>query len=246
MAEKHISFSKHRLPVEYSPYTPGKRAAIKLGTKSVTVSCKSACGRCSAIVRSTNRRCAKPACIDFRYCVMHLASLKHLAVVMSRHVPGTKGLYAVTGAIYKKKTDGTPKEDANVIVFRRGDHIDEYGGERMTKDELNARYEDREDRETAPYAMSRPDGAVLDAMCARTAIAYSNDSTPDVARLLSLSRDAFATAYNAGSNADNMKAKNGVFEASRDIHHGEELLWHYGADYWTSEGMRRSMTTGRK
>ena len=68
----------------------------------------------------------------------------------------------------------------------------------------------------------------VDAFCAATAPVYANDPyDPSKPRpfMLAKSRANVKVDYNAVDDKFEMVA-------TKTIHHGEEILYHYGSDYW--------------
>ena len=219
------------------------------------------CGKqCVALSASTNRRCKHKTCQDYRYCSIHLAYLKHLVVAKSKRLRDFQveglGLYAydpMKGTL-KKDAHGIPIEDNSKTVFRKGDFVGDYGGERLSKKQFNARYKDKDDQETASYAESGEKGGwILDALGAASAVTYANESL-NVAKLLSTakSRRSFEKQYESAASKDKKASCYTVddghkmikMKAGRTIHQGEEILWHYGPGYWSTNGMK-SMLTGK-
>lgn len=203
--------------------------------------CRPVCGKqCWYVNPRTGTRCRRKTCIDYRYCTQHLIDEKHLYIgARSRHLNSLsppipqRGLYAVRdGKTLKElgfESRGVPNTNMRDTVFRRGDVIDVYGGEQMTKEELDARYEYPD--AVASYSVNDYD-RTIDAFCATTAGAYAND--PYDARD---GEDRFLMAnrkQNAAAVLQRRGEFNGLFvmKALRAIHHGEEILYSYGPEYW--------------
>lgn len=185
---------------------------------------------------NTGARCRRKPCVDYRYCTQHLINVVHLYIGKNsrnlrrrrRQVEG-RGLYAVSGSGDLKHAgidNGIPNVDRGIVVFRDGDLIDVYGGEMMSKNRIDRRY--RDPNAVATYAItSRKHG--VDAYCASTAAAYANDPyNPDLP-------DPYNTARARANVEMHYDRANRTFEmyATKDIRHGEEILLHYGREYWT-------------
>jgi hypothetical protein len=209
-------------------------------SKGIIYKCKSLCGdRCWYINPSTHNHCRRTPCVDYRYCPQHLMSEKHLLVgKYSRHLRSLnppvdgRGLYAIANAATLKQrgmTDDIPNIYKRAIIFKKGDLIDYYGGEYMSKKENDARYVNAKTGTT--YSVGEIDGGanVMDAFCASTAGAYAND--PYDPR----NQDPFAKARTDANIEVRSKkgSRNFPIYALKDISHGEELLYHYGEDYWS-------------
>lgn len=177
--------------------------------------------------------------------MQHLVEDKHLYIGQrSRHLQEDlgspiegRGLYAVASASELRRAgvrNGIPNE-TDTVVFRKGQEVDTYSGERMSKRDLDARYV--EDDVVARYTVSadsevksyrgkrtskkwRSDhGTSIDALCASTAASYANDPmVPGDQR----SDDANVT----------IRGSEFAFKATRDIRHGEEIMFSYGNEYW--------------
>jgi hypothetical protein len=198
--------------------------------------CRNVCGtRCWYRNVATRKRCKRTSCIDYRYCTQHLVNVVNLYIgARSRHlrslVPKVagRGLYAVAGHEGLKAhgvSNGIPNENAKAIVFNVGDVIDTYGGEMISKTGIDDRYVHPD--AIAPYSVSEDEHGV-DAFCAATAPVYANDPyDPSKPRpfMLAKSRANVKVDYNAVDDKFEMVA-------TKTIHHGEEILYHYGSDYW--------------
>jgi hypothetical protein len=214
------------------------------------------CGtRCVAKSKSTGHRCRKRACIDYRYCTTHLASVKHLLIAKSRrlHDFGVNGmgLYAYDPDINKiqKDANGFPIADRTHRVFAKDKEIGDYGGERLSRAEFNERYEDPRDQETGSYAEGGTN-FIVDGLSAASAVSYSNESI-DVADLLNKadSYKEFKEEYERKARRDgraNVKTKQRAnmirMITTKPVYQGEEILWHYGPGYWGTPGMKSVIT----
>ena len=225
------------------------------------------CGeRCVTVSDRTGQRCRRRTCVDYRYCAQHLALEKHLMVGKSKrlHDLGVNGLglYAYNPEFGKLRKDahGFPIRDGEHRVFKKMPAnvkrnkmleyaIGDYGGEVLTAQEKNDRYEDPDDMETAAYAEGGTN-FILDGLSAASAVSYSNESL-DVARLMRESADRrdFGQRYQAAAARDRLwKVQTRQVDKMirmfpmKDIYQGDEILWHYGPNYWGTEGMKRVIT----
>ena len=179
------------------------------------------------------------------------------------------GLYAVDPATkLAKDREGFPTFSAAAaaatapVVYRRGEVVAEYGGEHLTQADFDERYGDAHNRDTAAYAEGfDPDGSgVIDGLAAASAATYSNEAL-DVAALYRRARTyaAFIRLYNNAArtaanralvNVDSEQRGGGaaamartmLLIATRQIRHGEEIVWNYGHGYWGTESMKRYVT----
>ena len=212
-----------------------------LSSENTVFKCKSVCGnRCWYINPKTHEHCKRKPCVDYRYCTQHLMSEKHLLVgKYSRYLRSLdrsddgKGLYAIADAATLKRhgmTDDIPNIHEKTIVFRQGSIIDHYGGEYMTQEKIDERYKD-----AIPgtlYTVSKQGNDYgMDAFCASTAGSYANDPYNHK------NQEAFKQAAHA-ANINVLRSesdRNFPIVATKDISHGEELLYFHGIRYWTNE-----------
>lgn len=214
------------------------------------------CGmQCVATSKSTGQRCRRKTCMDYRYCPTHLASMKHLRIAKSKrlHELGVDGmgLYAYNpefGAL-AKDANGFPIPDKTHRVFSKDKEIGDYGGERLSRAEFDDRDEDPRNLETGSYAEGGTN-FYLDGLSAASAVSYSNESI-DVAALMRDAADyaAFKEAYDRKARRDgraNVKTKQRAkmirMITTKPIFQGDEILWHYGAGYWGTAGMKSFIT----
>jgi len=117
--------------------------------------------RCIGLNRN-GQRCKRETCIGTNYCFQHLESIKHLKIRPSTIPNAGKGLYA-----------WDLKQPQNAIIFRRGEKIIDYRGERITDDdELEERYGEN----TAPYSCRVNKNLVIDSACKRGVASMANSS----------------------------------------------------------------------
>lgn len=184
---------------------------------------------CSALTKK-GTECKRRCCLDYRYCGQHLRSIVGIKVGPSS-VAG-KGLFAVK-------------------PFRKGQRIAEYYGEHLSKKQFDDRYDDPDDLLTSGYAISLEDGSVIDSLGSRCAASYANDPI-DVGALWKSSKSTsdFRHRYNArkkqepgNAMADEAKGNQLYLVATKAIKSGDEILWPYGASYWSSKQMKEVFST---
>jgi hypothetical protein len=215
------------------------------------------CGRrCVATTKTTGHRCRRRTCQDYRYCTAHLASKKHLFIGKSKRLYNLKldglGLYAFNpefGPLTKDK-HGFPVM-ARGVVFKKNAEIGDYGGEKMTRKQFDDRYDDPNHYETAAYAEEgESQNYILDGLSAASTVSYANESL-DIGDLMSHSRtySGFQKKYEKAAKHDGRvnayTAERGDtvrMVAGKHIYQGEEILWHYGPEYWGTRGMKTAVT----
>lgn len=243
--------------------TSARRRSAAEADGSFDVTAVPICGRCTAISKSTNNRCARRTCLDYRFCMQHLQSTAKLAIAPSRrlrdiHVPGNAlGLYAAHPnfrlAKDRKKYPILHQEHADT-VFRKGEVVSVYGGEVLTRAQFDDRYLDPNDMDTAAYGLSMSRGSdVVDGLAAAGAASYSNDPV-NIAALMSRARDRahFRQLYDENASSAEIRALINVRTRQRDkamelvatkpIPHGSEILWTYSNGYWDTDSMKRLIT----
>ncbi len=171
-------------------------------------------------------RCRRNTCLNSLYCFQHLITICNLRIFRSNHLESMGidglGLYAYNR---NKERTGEPIFKTNEIIGSGlTNDVSLYGGEILTKEQLDARYDyiDKDNRAcvtTAPYAI-KPDGTniFLDAACKRGPLAYANDR-----RVL------------RGMNRverNSMITPDGRLKALTNIFHNTEILIVYSSNYW--------------
>lgn len=155
------------------------------------------------------RRCRKRACVGVPYCWMHLRSQLHLRIKASSVASAGKGLFAED-----------PRAAPNAIVFRPNDIIVVYGGERVTRAELEARYGDY----TAPYGLQIYGQHYEDAACRRGPGALANHAPSPVA-------NARYSYQKPRQRQQQQQPPVAVLKATKAIRNGQEILVSYGPHY---------------
>ena len=166
--------------------------------------CPLQCQRCDGRTK-TGTPCRKRVCVGTPLCWQHLLASKNLRIKPSVNGPG-KGLFAQLPG----------RGEGRRLVFGPNAYICEYGGERITKTNLNARYGDY----TAPYALfvrGPRGGHYLNAACKRGVGAMANH------------------AEAARANAKLSQARRGALVATKPIYNGDEILVDYGDEYGFDE-----------
>lgn len=168
--------------------------------------CELQCGRCTATT-TTGGQCSKRTCVGVPLCWMHLLRDGHLRIKTST-VPGAnKGLFAVKRGAGR---DG--------VVFRRGDLITRYHGERLSEAQVDARYGES-NAYTAPYAVHVVDDLFENGACVR-----------GVGSMVNHARGARANA-----KLDVGRGRESVLRATKVIRNGQEIFIDYGSDYRLDE-----------
>lgn len=182
-----------------------------------TFSCDLVCERCTAELVN-GRQCARTVCIGLPLCWQHLLSCRGYG----------RGLKIKDSPIAGKGLFAWSKIGGNDVVFKGGDTIMVYEGERLTRAQLDQRY-GKDD--LAPYAvgLNRED---IDAACRRGAGSIANG--------------AF-TKQGANAKFDS-RMEGGVrvvrLRATKNIKHGQEVLVLYGDKYW--DGPNGTHSTKRR
>ena len=178
--------------------------------------------------------CSKIAFTDYMYCDKHMKKDLGLEVKESRHLErmGIDGL-----GLYAIKNPG-------VLAFSADDVIDTYRGEIMTSRRRLERYGDGESLGTEMYSANMPGSVnIIDCLCAPCAASYSNEAC-NIATLVRQSSSAsqFVKLYEKDvpkcTNAELVSYGDNEFPvlvATKDIFDGDEILWKYGSDYWSTQ-----------
>lgn len=151
-----------------------------------------------------HQRCKRICVIGENYCWTHLMLEKQLRILDSTVVNAGKGLFAMN-----------PKAAPDAVIFKKGDTIGEYLGERLTEAETDERYGNN----TAPYAIKLKKNVIIDAAGERGYASLCNEARKRSER-----------------NADlisifNTKPQKVILRAFKNIQNGEEILTWYGNEY---------------
>lgn len=139
-------------------------------------------------------------CIGLPYCWQHSEIKLRLRIADSTIPNAGKGLFAHDPSAAKGKP-----------VFRKGDIIVSYTGEKVSRKDFNRRYPGDI---TAAYALAHRNGTGIDSACKRGIASLANAGTQKT----------------ANSQYALLDGKYYV-ECTRDIRHGQEILVDYGSDY---------------
>jgi hypothetical protein len=183
------------------------------GPDNAAFSCPLECSQCTAL-KADGNRCTKRSCIGVPVCWMHLLKSNKLRIKDSPH--HGKGLFA------QCNTSG-----ANDVVFRPGQEIVRYEGERVTQRVLDQRYGDS----TAPYGVAcNPENVRR-----RRGRGRGGSRTFEDAACV---RGVGSLANHGGARANAELAcvnRRVVLRATADIRNGREVLVDYGDEYLFNE-----------
>ena len=189
-----------------------------------TFACDLECRRCPAS-RNDGEQCSRNVCIWLPYCWQHTQRLLGVKVAPSVALPGSLGMYAVTG-------------------FAKGDLVAPYGGEVLKPTEVARRYGSNE-YALGPYLLYS-----VDAACVRYVASAANGAYGVVPRALrnvklTFTCHRFGTVKRRGEafsdgklSRDNMGIKYWSV-ALRDIAPGEEIVADYGDHGYDTTFARR-------
>lgn len=166
--------------------------------------CNLTCARCSVELKNGNR-CARTVCIGLPLCWQHLLTSKN-----DKH-----GMKIKHSAISGLGLFAWSKNGGHDVVYKAGDTITTYDGERLTQAELDQRYGD----DTAPYAFGTGNG-IIDAACKRGAGSVANGARHGVRP-----NARYASRMEGGVRIVRVKA-------TKTIKHGQEIVCDYRKDYW--------------
>ena len=110
-------------------------------------------------MNKNHERCRRRCVIGENYCWTHLE--KHLRILNSSIVNAGKGLFAMN-----------PRAAPDAVIFKKGETIGEYLGERLTAAETNKRYGNH----TAPYAVELKKNVIIDAAGERGYASLCNEA----------------------------------------------------------------------
>ena len=165
------------------------------------------CLQCAAL-KDNGQRCRRRTCIGSPLCFQHLESIKHLKVKQTPEYHGV-GLFAYD----RSKPD-------NAIVFRPDEIIVAYGGEVLTGEQINQRYDYDGEEHTAPYGLQRrrPRNSFEDGALLRSAGTLANH------------------ANRRQSNCDFVQFQGAMaLKATKRIRNGQQILVDYGRAYQMGE-----------
>ena len=170
--------------------------------------------KCARCVGRTRAgdRCKNKVCIGKEYCHIHRKTKRGLVVKQSKIKNAGKGLFAVR-------------------TFKKGEVIGYYRGELLSTAEHNRRYGSTDD-DHAPYSLqaSNSKGRIVDASCSRHLMSMANGS-----RRRSNANARFV---------DYMRPSDGAVkvQATKTIKKNEEIIIHYGRDYFDTASNAKHST----
>ena len=173
-------------------------------------------------------QCKRKVVNGLPFCWYHLKSASHLTIKPSGIAGAGTGLFAC---------DPTKDDDSDDVVFKMGDLIVPYVGEHVSSDTIDDRYGDA-DYTTAPYAVTKRDGHIIDSACLRGAGAIANDArgAANNAKIVAKKiNTTIANRLNASRATGHLLRPNtNVLSliATKPIKQGKEVFANYGADYW--------------
>lgn len=191
--------------------TVASKARFSSSCNDIHLNCRLQCMRCKAET-VTGERCSRTTCLSLPFCWQHLKYFTHLKIL-----PTTlfKNNTPVAGlGLFADDASANPNP-----VFKPGDIITSYIGQRRSQEETDKDYGDC----VAPYALKTSSNVVIDAACLRSVAAFANDIRND--NTCSGKCLINAQLYSNGNFYPVMKA-------TKDIYHGDEIFVNYGEGYW--------------
>lgn len=187
--------------------------------------CDLKCQICNYKRPGSNRCCKVKVCVGIPYCRYHMQEAVKLEIKDSEY---GKGVFAKADPIPVDGRRRTRRNNNRQPVFRSGEDIIEYGGERIARAELLTRY----GKNTAPYAieMGNRNQTYQDGACVRTigTVINHNARNPNV---------EFSQTHN-GSRI--------TITATRNIYNGDQLYANYGDDYEFEDNVVSKTTIARR
>ena len=160
--------------------------------------------RCKGINKDGSR-CKRNVYIGCPYCFFHLKSIFYLAIKKSTIDGAGRGLFACNGT------------NNNAVVFKKGENIIIYEGEKINDEEIIRRYE----RKTAPYAIALKKNTKIDASLERSIASHTNHKRQNA-------NCEFIVGRDNGQSCIKIRAL-------KDIRNGQELFVNYGRFYKFNE-----------
>jgi hypothetical protein len=186
------------------------------GKRARTFSQPMQCWRCLGRDES-GAQCDRISCEHLPMCARHLRSHYWLRVGRTQLEDREGNRFAFKGVFADR-----PGAEEGEKVFRKGDRVAIYFGERKSREQLSR---DFGIDHTAPYALAVSDG-VIDAACVRSvgALVNTHRRGGDVSPQGGGTNCRYAVQQRPGVGHVNMVA-------TRNIYQGQELLAPYGRDY---------------
>jgi len=217
-------------------YLPERGQIVPYGEREdITFSCRLKKMHCEGL-KANGKRCGRNTIRAHPYCWQHYQKINKVIIAKS-HVPDAgMGLYAC---------DYTQPKGA--IVFRKGDLICQYGGEHLTKSQLDTRY--GSGGQVAPYTWQHPvSQEFYDSACKRWIGSFSNDPKGLIPKTQSNAQIKYAEPSASSRERinqlryeplPNMVA--GLY-AKNNIMNGQEIYVSYGKDWWAGVAPRFKVT----
>lgn len=203
-------------------------------------------GQCRYVDPETKKRCSRWSYQTANICWQHLITDKHLLISKSSIPNAGLGLFAADWKNYrelkKNPETGLLYEKSSVVLFHINDEIGVFdAGEKMTTEQFIERY-GNSNKNVAPYTVDGVGECVYDELCLRSPSSYANDPINLDETFNSQFKNFNTTRVthspdNAVAVADNSDELVRLY-ASRPIHHGQEILWNYGMQYWEADNMK--------
>ena len=181
-----------------------------LVNNAVAFQCNLNCSQCIANT-ATGARCKRRVCIGTPYCFSHISPALQLKIAPSTIPQAGKGVFAFN------KNKG-----ANAVIFEPRDIICVYGGEFISKNELDNRYGDY----TAPYGIEVNHNLMQDGACTRSAGSLFNHKN----RRTDNNAEFYTSTQNPGLHPRQIKIR-----ATKRIRNNQEIFIHYGNQYGMNE-----------
>ncbi len=167
--------------------------------------CELQCVQCTSTVARTGARCKKMSCIGTPYCWQHLLKERKLRIKDSP-IHG-KGLFAMD-----------PSVGQQAVIFKKGERIVEYDGERIDRAEVDRRF-GAGNGTVAPYAVQHTAQLIEDGACRRGVGTIANRKPK----------------HNNASLAWSNTEKLFYLRATANIKNGQEIFASYGTGYRISD-----------
>lgn len=168
--------------------------------------CNLECSQCTA-TNASGFQCKNRVCIGVPLCWMHLLQKNKVRILPSA-IPGAgKGLFALDKSV-----------GANAIIFKKGDNIVKYEGEKISHEATEGRY----GNSTAPYTIYVKDNLYEDAACVRGIGSIANHGTNGVANARFSVKGGYGQKYIG-------------LVAIKPIKNNQEILVNYGSAYTMNE-----------
>jgi hypothetical protein len=226
----------------------------------VVFSCPLQCVRCSGHNRD-GKRCARRSCVGTPFCWTHT---QQLVGVRAKDYPGMgRGLMAIRKGRLPVGWSLAAARTARPIVFKKGEFMMPYLGERLSKEEYERRYVAGNEDSAAEYVIVDGADRYIDGACHRRLPVLINTAVSKVARRapqmppVGTNPIAYLSSIMAGTNAQfavrrgthdwhgvAVPAASAWIKATKPIREGDQILAYYGDDYrvYVTPGFQESTT----